>query len=104
MKKETQKHLLAQIQENFKTFGAGQQFKGANMTALSLEDGPLVFAAGVDVADVVELVLRESGHQKLRDSCLFALGAYDALQVIGADKDLPGFESCLARLKEALKV
>jgi len=80
MNEETQKHLLAQIQENFATFGAGQQFKGANKTALALEDEPLCFAAGVDVADVVELVLREAqkhgrgtrtpiGHQGLRDAC-----------------------------------
>lgn len=60
MKEETQKHLLAQIQENFKTFGAGQEVDPINKTALALEDGPLCFAAGVDVADVVALVLQQA--------------------------------------------
>lgn len=76
MKEETRKHLLAQIQENFKTFGAGQEVDPINKTALALQDGPLCFAAGVDVADVIELVLRKSRHQKLVDACEVAEEAF----------------------------
>ena len=73
MQKETQQYLLEQIKENFLTFGDGQKFESVNKTALALQDGPLSFAAGVDVAKVVELVLCESGHQELVDACGLAL-------------------------------
>ncbi len=36
-------------------------------------------------------------------ACKTALGAFDALKVIGADKDLPGYNRCLRELQAAIK-
>lgn len=39
----------------------------------------------------------------LLKACKNALGAYSALKAMGADKELPGYESCLAFLKTAIR-
>ncbi len=39
---------------------------------------------------------------KLLKACKNALGAYDALKVIGADKQLPSYGSCLEFLHKAI--
>lgn len=41
------------VGQNFMSFGGG---KGGNPLAEALKDGPLVFAAGVPVAEVVKFV------------------------------------------------
>lgn len=40
---------------------------------------------------------------ELLECCQNALGAYEAIRLLGADKALLGFESCLADLKAAIK-
>ena len=40
---------------------------------------------------------------ELLEACQNALGAYSALEALGADKELPGYESCLVFLKEAIR-
>ena len=40
---------------------------------------------------------------KLLESCYAAVGAYKALQLLDADKQLPGFEHCYAELKTAIE-
>ena len=41
-------------------------------------------------------------HDDLLDACKNALGAYEALRLAGVDKELPGYDSCLAFLKTTL--
>ena len=38
----------------------------------------------------------------LLSACKNALGVYEALNLVGADKHLPGYESCLRDLKAAI--
>ena len=40
---------------------------------------------------------------EMLEACQNALGIYDALKTFGADKALPGYESCLAFLNEAIR-
>ena len=52
------------IQANFRTFGGGQASYN-NPMAAAFKDKPLMFAASVDVKEVVEAILKESGHADL---------------------------------------
>ncbi len=45
----------------------------------------------------------EERYKGVVEACQNALGAYDALKIIGADAYLPGYDHCLERLKQALK-
>ncbi len=38
----------------------------------------------------------------LYTACLNAAGAYEALKLVGADRYLPGYDSCLRSLNEAI--
>ena len=40
--------------------------------------------------------------KQLYYACLSSTGAYDALETIGAHKELPGYEACLQELKDAI--
>lgn len=40
----------------------------------------------------------------VREVCLNALGAYEALRLCGADKELPGIGRCEERVRELLKL
>jgi len=44
----------------------------------------------------------QARETELIEACQNALGAYDALKTIGADKHLPGYESCLSFLRAAI--
>lgn len=50
--------IVRGVQQNFRTFGGGQARDEANLLAHCLKDEPAQFAAGVDVAAVVEFVLQ----------------------------------------------
>ena len=56
---ELEEHV-SKVGNNFRSFGGG---KGSdwNPVAAALKDNPLQFAAGVDVSDVVDFVLKEIG-------------------------------------------
>jgi len=41
-------------------------------------------------------------HADLLKACLNSLGAYEALEALGADKELPGYETCLSFLKQII--
>ena len=58
------KHILSQIQNNFRTFGGGKATEG-NLMAYALKDRPLQFAAGVDVQEVVDFVLEKAAASDL---------------------------------------
>lgn len=52
--------ITRKIGERFHTFGGGRTPTPGNPIAAALKDRPLIFAAGVDVADVVRFVLEEA--------------------------------------------
>lgn len=52
------------IGQRFRSFGGGQK-SNWNPVVNALADNPLQFAAGVDIKDVVEVVLDQSGHDAL---------------------------------------
>ena len=56
--------ILNNIQKSFRTFGGGRG-SNTNPIADALKHKPLQFAAGVDVGEVINLVLQESGHADL---------------------------------------
>ena len=56
------------IQKSFRTFGGGEVIP-FNPVAAALKDEPLQFAAGVDVEDVIKVVLAESGFDDLLAAC-----------------------------------
>lgn len=64
--------IVEKIGKKFRTFGGGQDSDFNPVTA-ALKDKPYQFAAGVDVAAVVETVLEESGHDQLFLACEDAL-------------------------------
>ena len=47
--------------------------------------------------------LNPDALEDLYNCCKNALGAYDALETIGADIHLPGYSHCVNALKEAIK-
>jgi hypothetical protein len=47
-------------------------------------------------------VLNVDALPDLLSACRNALGAYEALKLVGADNYLPGYESCLRDLKAAI--
>lgn len=47
-------------------------------------------------------VLNVDALPDLLSACRSALEAYEALKLVGADKHLPGYESCLRDLKAAI--
>lgn len=51
------RHITAEVGGQFRCFGNGRVTPG-NPISAALADGPLLFAAGVDVHDVVKLVLK----------------------------------------------
>lgn len=51
--------ICAEIGVKFRTFGGGVDSGFNNPISAALKDRPLQFAAGVDVADVVRLVMSE---------------------------------------------
>lgn len=51
--------ITAKVSRNFSTFGAGQSGGGFNPVAEALQHRPAMFAAGVDVADVILYILEE---------------------------------------------
>ena len=55
------------IGQNFRTFG-GDQPTNNNPVAIALEGKPYQFAMGVDVRNVVEAVLAETGHDALLEA------------------------------------
>lgn len=50
--------ITEMIADRFGTFGGGRPPTPGNPVSAALKDRPLVFAAGVDVADVVQFVLQ----------------------------------------------
>lgn len=44
-----------------------------------------------------------NSHADLLEACCNALGAYQALEILGADKQLPGYEECLSFLRQAIR-
>ncbi len=50
--------IMSRIQSEFRTFGGGEVTRG-NPLSVALKDHPLQFAAGVDVAGVVGVVIEE---------------------------------------------
>lgn len=50
--------LIALVAANFRSFGGGKLTRD-NPLSHALQDGPPVFAAGVDVREVVEFVLKQ---------------------------------------------
>lgn len=53
---ETKEDIVAIVANEFRTFGGGSVTPG-NPISAALKDSPATFAAGVDVSDVVEMVL-----------------------------------------------
>ena len=60
------------IVHNFRSFGGGQK-SNWNPMVNALKDEPFRFAAGVDIKDVVEAIMKESGFDDLLKSCKDAL-------------------------------
>ncbi len=58
--------IIAEIGVRFRTFGGGVVGTFNNPIAHALKDKPLQFAAGVDVADVVRLVLSMANERQSR--------------------------------------
>ena len=54
-------------------------------------------------ANAQHIVKCVNSYDGLLAACKTALGAFDALKVIGADKDLPGYNRCLRELQAAIK-
>lgn len=52
--------LVAEIQENFPTFGGGRKADGFNPVVAWMEDKPASFAAMVDVEQVVRFILERA--------------------------------------------
>ena len=44
-----------------------------------------------------------AAFDKMHEVCLNAIGAYEAIELMGADKHLPGYNGCLERLNEAME-
>lgn len=38
----------------------------------------------------------------LYEACLSALGAYEVIKLLGADRHLPGYEACVSNLKKVI--
>lgn len=53
--KEMLEDIVAEVGKNFRTFGGGS-VSNDNPISAAMKDRPAVFAAGVDVMDVVEFV------------------------------------------------
>ena len=51
--------LTEEVRKNFRCFGGGYYTPG-NPVSAALAEGPTQFAAGVDVREVVEFILRQS--------------------------------------------
>lgn len=49
--------IVDEIQKRFRTFGGGKQSSWGNPITAALEDAEPVFAAGVDIRDVVNTVI-----------------------------------------------
>ena len=43
-------------------------------------------------------------NKELFEVCLNARGAYQALKLVGADKELPGYDHCLEKLEKVLLI
>lgn len=67
--------------QQFRSFGGGQ---GSNWNPIvnALKDNPLQFAAGVDIKDVVNFILDQSGFDKLLEACKEGAKYYDWLAVV----------------------
>jgi hypothetical protein len=50
--------IVAQVAQSFSTFGGGKESTWGNPLSAILKDKPAQFAAGVDVKEVVTMVLR----------------------------------------------
>ncbi len=57
MEKKSIKKIVEAVGDNFRTFGNGKESSWGNPLAAAFEDKPLMFAAGVNVREVVEFVL-----------------------------------------------
>jgi len=69
------KQIMNRIKKQFRCFGGGDTRTAFNPIAAALKDEPLQFAAGVDVASVVRVILDESGHDDLLEACKGLHGA-----------------------------
>lgn len=56
---EIVKVIYPKIQRQFATFGEGQNGGGFNPISYALKDKQLMFAMGVDVADVILFIIEE---------------------------------------------
>lgn len=95
--------LLKQIQSQFRTFGGGRATAN-NPMAHALKDEPLQFAACVNVADVVRVVLDVSGHDELVEACRQVMSAigHAEIQVHSEEQALvPALNQLRAVLKKA---
>jgi len=57
--------IVRYVAANTRTFGGGKKSSWGNPMAAALEDKPPMFAAGVDVREVVELVFAAIKEAKL---------------------------------------
>jgi len=48
--------------------------------------------------------LNEQEVQTIKEALYNSRGAYDALKTVGVDTALPGYEACVERLEQAIKV
>ncbi len=66
--KQTVARITKMATECFKSLGAGQEAAGS-IIALATKDSPAIFALGVDISEVVTMVLTMAGHQNLLAAC-----------------------------------
>lgn len=52
-------YLTIRVGKQFRSFGGGRGGNGMNPLAEALKDSPLQFAAGVDVKEVIEFIMKE---------------------------------------------
>lgn len=60
-------------------------------------------AIAPDEKSALLLVKSANCHHRLLAAAIASLGAYEALRIVGADKGLPGFDSCLKELNEIIE-
>lgn len=58
-KEQTINYIVAAVAANFRSFGGGQEPAWGNPLAHALRDKPAQFAAGVDIKEVVEFIIKE---------------------------------------------
>lgn len=73
--------IVRKIGLHFRTFGGGRGTPD-NPVAQALKDQPLCFAVAVDVADVVAMVLNESGYDDLLRAAIEVVSDFDTYGVV----------------------